>query len=106
MSTSIARSIHVLEKKNGKNQKECRPNYYCLYVYDREKWWLKSKEEGGLNHYFYRVEFKISLVILLWYKKSFAQFSLKSMGCTSELIYFWKYRNFWKHISTWCIYIS
>lgn len=70
MSTSTARSIHVLEKKNVKKQKECRHNYHCLYVYDGEKWWLKNKEEGGFNyHYFSRLEFKIWFVMLLWYKK-------------------------------------
>lgn len=51
MSTSAARSIHVLEKKNVKKQKDCRHNYHCLYVYDGEKWWLKNKEEGGFNYH-------------------------------------------------------
>lgn len=36
MSTSAARSIHVLEKKNVKKQEDCRHNYHCLYVYDGE----------------------------------------------------------------------
>lgn len=34
MSTSIARSIHVLDKESIKNQKECMHSYYCLYIYD------------------------------------------------------------------------
>lgn len=45
MSTSIARSIPVLEKKKVKIQKECRPNYYCLYIYNGEKWWGKKKKK-------------------------------------------------------------
>lgn len=51
MSTSIARSIHVLDKESIKNQKECMHSYYCLYIYDGEKWWFKNKEAGGFNYH-------------------------------------------------------